>query len=158
MLRLIPRPAYRLALKIAFPVQQIVRRITGRARDGVSVIAQDRQGQILLIRHSYGPEGWYLPGGGMKRGEDPAEAARRELREETGCDAVELREITIFEEVLSGGSHAAHLYEALIEGEPTADGREVLQAQMFPADALPATLSPRTRQRLDLWRAGLEQR
>lgn len=155
MLRLIPRPLYRAALNIAYPLQQIVRRITGRARDGVSVIARDRQGRILLIRHSYGPDGWYFPGGGMKRGEDPELAARRELEEETGCEAVELRRITIFEEVLSGGSHQSHVYEALIDSEPKADGREVLEARLFAPDALPDSLSPRTRHRLRLWQDSL---
>ena len=42
-----------------------------------------RDGQVLLIRHSY-LRGWYLPGGGLKRGESMEAAARREAREESG--------------------------------------------------------------------------
>ena len=42
-----------------------------------------RDGQILLVRHSY-VSGWLLPGGGVGRGEPPAEAVLRELREEIG--------------------------------------------------------------------------
>jgi 8-oxo-dGTP pyrophosphatase MutT (NUDIX family) len=40
----------------------------------------------LLVRHR--SLGWVEPGGHLERGEDPARAAARELREETGIDAV----------------------------------------------------------------------
>src|SRR5215475_7033205 len=43
----------------------------------------EREGKILLVRHSYVP-GWLLPGGGVGRGEPPADAVVRELREEIG--------------------------------------------------------------------------
>jgi 8-oxo-dGTP pyrophosphatase MutT (NUDIX family) len=43
----------------------------------------ERDGKILLVRHSY-VRGWLLPGGGVSRGEPPAEAILRELKEEIG--------------------------------------------------------------------------
>jgi 8-oxo-dGTP pyrophosphatase MutT (NUDIX family) len=43
----------------------------------------ERDGKILLVRHSY-VRGWLLPGGGVGRGEPPAEAILRELKEEIG--------------------------------------------------------------------------
>ena len=50
---------------------------------GVRIAARDADGAILLVRHTY-LRGWYLPGGAVDAGETLAEAALRELREETG--------------------------------------------------------------------------
>jgi 8-oxo-dGTP pyrophosphatase MutT (NUDIX family) len=45
------------------------------------VLAHD--GRILLTRLSY-TKVWTLPGGGIDHGEDPVDAVRREMHEETG--------------------------------------------------------------------------
>jgi hypothetical protein len=44
------------------------------------------QPDLLLVRSSY-RSGWHWPGGGVRRGETPKEAARRELTEEIGLSA-----------------------------------------------------------------------
>lgn len=50
----------------------------------VGVAAVVEQGnRVVLVRHSY-KSGWYLPGGAVERGEPPAEAILRELKEEIG--------------------------------------------------------------------------
>ncbi|MCU1412241.1 MAG: mismatch repair protein MutT [Rhodoglobus sp.] len=47
-----------------------------------------REGRVLLAHWNAGDHGgWTLPGGGIDPGEDPADAAVREIREETGYEA-----------------------------------------------------------------------
>lgn len=53
---------------------------------GVAAVAQNAQGNVLLVRHRY-VSGWHLPGGGVERNEPPAEAILRELKEEVGLAA-----------------------------------------------------------------------
>ncbi|MBS0473333.1 MAG: NUDIX domain-containing protein [Proteobacteria bacterium] len=50
---------------------------------GAGAMIFDRDGKVLLARHSYKP-GWSFPGGGIKRGEAPADGILRELQEEMG--------------------------------------------------------------------------
>ncbi len=56
---------------------------------GGVVFRRDADGEprFLLIRDSY--HNWGFPKGHLERGEPPVEAARREVREETGLDTLE---------------------------------------------------------------------
>jgi 8-oxo-dGTP pyrophosphatase MutT (NUDIX family) len=65
--------------------------------DSVAIVALDDQGRVLLIRQYRHPVGrvlWELPAGLLdKAGENPLEAARRELAEETGLQAAQWSEL-----------------------------------------------------------------
>jgi 8-oxo-dGTP diphosphatase len=70
-------------------------------RLGASVVLW-HDGAVLLVRRKTGPyaDKWSLPGGHVTFGERMAEAAKRELREETGIDASIGRPVGIFEIVM----------------------------------------------------------
>jgi putative (di)nucleoside polyphosphate hydrolase len=66
-------------------------------RLGVGIMVLNRAGKVWIGRRHDAPdepEGrgswWQMPQGGLDEGEDPAEAALRELHEETGIRSVEL--------------------------------------------------------------------
>ena len=54
------------------------------------------EGRLLLVRER-GAKRWSLPGGGMKKGEDPVAAAIRELDEETGLVALSATYLFLYE-------------------------------------------------------------
>jgi 8-oxo-dGTP diphosphatase len=54
----------------------------------------ERDGCVLVAQrpaHKHLPLKWEFPGGKVEPGEDLAQALRREIREELGCDLVDLR-------------------------------------------------------------------
>ena len=54
---------------------------------GVRVILLDGNGRMLLVRQHHDEKDiWMVPGGGIEEGENAAEAAIREVKEETGLD------------------------------------------------------------------------
>ncbi len=136
MLHLIPVPLHRLALRIGYKLRQQFWKLAKPDVAGVAVLLRDGEGRLLLVRHSYGPRAWAIPGGGMGAGEDPAEAARREIREELSCELAGLEALHAFEEDLSGAPHTAHVFTARPIGELQVDGRELLEARWFAAEEL----------------------
>src|SRR4051794_21689216 len=80
---------------------------------GVKCVLRDADGRVLFVRHTYGSRrSWELPGGGARRSEDAAEAARREAREELGVDVVEWRELGAVDTGRSRGRLELTLFEA----------------------------------------------
>ncbi|MFB7465815.1 NUDIX domain-containing protein [Streptomyces sp. NPDC056224] len=70
--------------------------MTERRRVAAVII---REGRVLMVRERGrgptgrhdGPEYWTLPGGGLEAGERPEEAVRREVAEEVGLRALDVR-------------------------------------------------------------------
>src|SRR5205085_1156281 len=53
---------------------------------GAHAFALTPERKLILVKLRYA-QGWRLPGGGMREGEDPRKAVLRELREEIGMTA-----------------------------------------------------------------------
>ena len=131
---------FRLAHRIRVPLNRLLK---PKLRS-VSVVAVDPRGRLLFVRTSYGARNWQFPGGAIERGESAEQAARREFREETGCDLRAVREIAVIEEQVIGTTATTHIFGGSFEGAPTADGREIIEVAAFARDALPPKLTART--------------
>jgi ADP-ribose pyrophosphatase YjhB (NUDIX family) len=149
----LPAPLHRALLPLAHAVRHRWRRWRKAPIAGVSVIITNLGGDVLLLKHSYGPMVWSLPGGGLARGEDPLEAARREVREELGVELARIELVGTLDEVLSGSPHTAHIFAAVCDQRPQPDRREVTEARFFPSHSLPEPLGKTTRARIAVWRA-----
>jgi 8-oxo-dGTP pyrophosphatase MutT (NUDIX family) len=152
MPQFLPAPLHRTLLPLAHIVRHYWRRWRGVSLAGVSVIITNLGGDVLLLKHTYGPKVWGLPGGGLRPGEDPEAAARREVLEELGITLTRIDPIGTLEEVLSGSPHTAHLFAATCDQHPRPDRREILEARYFPSHSLPEPLGRITRARIDAWR------
>lgn len=71
----LPRWARRWAIRVVSPSFTV----------GAICVVEREDGAILLVRQVYRTR-WGLPGGLLKRREDPVDAARREVLEEVGVD------------------------------------------------------------------------
>lgn len=110
----------------------------------IVVIARDRQGRILLV-HDRDSDNWTLPGGIIEPGEAPADAAVREVWEETQVQVT----LTHIVGVVGGPGCETHyrngdriawvatVFAATVasSAEPVSDGSETMAARFVtPAD------------------------
>lgn len=107
---------------------------------GVAGVIVDEQQRVLLLKHRYrSPEMmWGLPSGYANRGETLEETLMREVREETGFEI----DITSLLKIKSGFRlrFEAYFLARWRGGELKLDGNEVLDAQFFEPEQLPAGL------------------
>jgi ADP-ribose pyrophosphatase YjhB (NUDIX family) len=106
----------------------------------VDVVIETPSG-VVLIERAHEPKGWALPGGFIDYGEDPADAARREVMEETGLDV----ELTALLSVYGAPDrdprqhNLSIVYVGRSAGEPVG-GDDAARAEVFALDALPSPL------------------
>ncbi len=117
---------------------------------GVRVMMIDKD-RVLLVRQTY-MDGWFMPGGGVKRGETLDHAARREAREETGATLNNLSLVGAYTNFTDWKSDNNVLF---LSTDFTASGKhdfEIAEVRFFPLDALPSGLWPGHRRRLEQYR------
>ena len=104
---------------------------------GVCIIAQPQRDSIVLVRQYRPAIGSYVlevPAGKLERGEDPAECAIRELREETGYRCERIRKTWSFYTAPGFCSELLHLFvaEGLSHGQAAPDDNESIDVEVVP--------------------------
>jgi ADP-ribose pyrophosphatase YjhB (NUDIX family) len=131
------------------PLYQVYSRLTRAATLGVRGLVLNEAGEVLLVEHTY-VHGWFLPGGGVERGETTEQAVIRELQEEAGVSVIGRPKLV--------GVHANHrtfrgdhvLLYRVDKWEPCSatDQGEISAVAWYAPDSLPHDISPGTRRRI----------
>lgn len=132
--------------RLFYKISKLFWRITRPTTIGVRLILVKDQ-TVLLVKHTY-QRHWYLPGGGVKKGETIKEAAKREADEEFGAKLGELNLFgvyTNFYEYKSDHVVVLSCEDFTVTGETD---WEIECFGFFRFDALPANVSPGSMRRI----------
>jgi 8-oxo-dGTP pyrophosphatase MutT (NUDIX family) len=123
-------------------------RLTRPMTLGVRGVVTDEDGRVLLVEHTY-VHGWYLPGGGVDRGESVEQALRRELLEEAGVEIEGAPELIAIHasETFKNDHVALYRIRAWRQVEATSRG-EIARTGFFAPDALPEGTTRANRRRI----------
>ncbi len=136
----LPIPVCRAAYRGAYAALRAYWFIRRPDVRGVKCVLTDGE-RVLLVRHTYGHREWDLPGGAVRRGEEPERAATREMQEELG---VVVEAWTNLGAVSAGIDHrrdTMHCFAADIAGRPiTMDPCELSAVRWFSRGQLPDDL------------------
>ncbi len=137
-LRAIMDRFWRLAYRLGFRAARLWWRLRRPHHDG-AVVAVWWGGRVLAVQQSYRSNpSW--PGGGIRRGEEPREAARRELREELGLEVAPDDLVLARETVVDWDFRREHVrvFELRLRAEPELriDNREIVAARFVEPRAL----------------------
>ncbi|WP_165831708.1 NUDIX hydrolase [Brachybacterium endophyticum] len=150
-------PAVRALTRLLDVLPDVVRRklvwgavLASQPRFLVTVCAvlRSADGRVLLFEHRFWQDGrWGVPSGHMRHGETPAAAAARELREECGLRARDLRVVR----VVAGEGGQRHRVEIWLLGslditeapdQSLLESREICRAELLTPEVALRTARP----------------
>lgn len=138
---------------------RLVWKVTKPRTIGVRAVLLDQDDRIALVRHTY-TDAWYLPGGGVKKGESIEAALLRELEEEVAVVGPKIeRVLGVYHSRRESKDDYIIIYAArTVSGAssdlPKADVMEIEEARWFPLDQVPASTSAATVRRISEYRSG----
>lgn len=129
------------ALKVKLPDGKEARRDLVEHPGASVIIPISKDGELYMVRQYRKPierTTLELPAGKLDKGEGPKVCAERELKEETGLTAGELRHLISINSTPGFCNEVLHMYVAkdLREGESCADEDEFISAEKIPVREL----------------------
>ena len=155
-----PRCGHRLEQRAVYGALRPVCPSCGRIhfadpKVAVGVLIQDA-GRLMLIKRGNDPERgkWSVPAGFVDAGEDPARAAEREAREETGLQVRVIGLLDVYARARAiDGADILIVYLAQVTGGQLIPGDDAEAAGYFDLDALPDLAFDSTAQIISRWRS-----
>ncbi len=144
----------KILFHFAYHIRKLIWWITRPLTVGVRLILV-RERSVLLVKHTY-QGGWFLPGGGVKKGETIEGAARREAHEEVG---VELSDLSLFGVYTNFYQRRSDHIIVFTCEDFTLTGEtdwEIERFDFFPLDGLPDDVSSGCLHRIREYAAGQE--
>jgi 8-oxo-dGDP phosphatase len=125
--------------------ERIWRHVVRMPRSALMVLLDERARVLLLWRYRFvqGRWGWELPGGLVDEGEDPAAAAVRELEEQAGYRAGEVRHLVSFQP-FAESADAEHVVFIGRDGERVGDpvsSEPIKRAEWVPLVSVPGMIA-----------------
>lgn len=117
---------------------------------GVRGVVVNPEGRVLLVKHTY-LHGWWLPGGGVERGQTCEYALAREMREEAGVileGRPTLVSVHANERFFRGDHVLVYRIDRFTLTDRTSHG-EIADIGWFDPSALPGDTHRATRDRLE---------
>ena len=118
--------------------RRVVRTLAPSFTVGAICLIERPDGALLLVRQSYRNR-WGVPGGLVKRGEVPADAARREVLEEVGLEIELIGEPSVVVEPVPRRVDVVYRARPVAGtgDEVTPTSPEITEARWFAPDQLP---------------------
>ncbi len=117
---------------------KIIRLTQKKFTASVAAVITNEQQEVLLLDHFFRPfSNWGLPGGFIEIGEQPKDAIKREIYEETG---LELENVKMFR-IRNLGRHIEILFAAKAKGIAKVKSREINGLGWFLLDKMPEKVS-----------------
>lgn len=124
--------AWRTVFRTGFPLARLWWRLRPQRQHEGALVAIHVGPALLLVRSSYRSE-WNFPGGGIRPGEAPEAAARRELAEEIGVAASVLAPAGEASGIWDNRPDRVHFFELRLDRLPDLrlDNREIVAARLL---------------------------
>lgn len=137
-------------VKLLHLLMKLYWRIRKPVTRGVRVILINHKNEVLLVRHTY-TNGWYLPGGMVKRSESDIRALDRELLEEVGKKKYKIdRKLGEFKNYKEYKKDTVVVYIAnCLDSLNDIKHFEIRERKFFNINNLPGDISPGTKRRVD---------
>ena len=115
--------------------------------NGVRIILI-KNNKVVLLKHVY-ENGWYFPGGGVKRGETLEKAIKREVKEEVSGKVNKMELFGVYTNLIEGKTDHISVFVSSDFKIGISDSSEIATVKEFNINKLPTNITPGTRRRIE---------